>query len=98
MTTEIGGRAGAELHCQRFGHTPSDVLLRTDPPRRVCTSCGASWPVVGTGGDADAVRWREIERCARGVVRTAHPDVAEHMVADGWWNALITALGGECDA
>ena len=42
--------------------------------------------------DAGCERSREIERCARGVVRTAHPDATTFMIADGWWNALKAAL------
>jgi len=42
-------------------------------------------------------RLREIERCARGVVRTAHREVTKRMVVDAWWNALHEALEGESD-
>ena len=60
---------------------------------RTCTAASVLFSAADTGRLIEATRrWREIERCAAGVVRTAHPDVTEYMVADGWWNALIAAL------
>ena len=37
-------------------------------------------------------RLREIERCAAGVVRTAHPDITKHSVVREWWTPLVIAV------
>jgi hypothetical protein len=37
----------------------------------------------------------EIVRCARGLVRTAHPDVGRREVVPQWWTALVAALSQE---
>jgi hypothetical protein len=37
-------------------------------------------------------RLEEVERCARGLVRTAHPAVGEREVSRPWWDALCRAL------
>lgn len=34
----------------------------------------------------------EIVRAARGLVRTAHPDVGQHEVVRQWWDALVAAV------
>lgn len=40
--TEIDREAEAEI-CKRRGHSPSNVLLPTDPPLNVCKWCGQSY-------------------------------------------------------
>ena len=50
---------------------------------------------VGVSATAQEQRMKqllEIERCARGVVRTAHPEVTRHGVVTEWWKALCDAL------
>ncbi len=45
---------------------------------------------------AELERLREVERCAAGLVRTAHPtDVGKHEVVRQWWDALVCALRPE---
>ena len=38
-------------------------------------------------------RLQEIERCAAGVVRTAHPAKIDAAIVAGWWQHLRQALG-----
>jgi hypothetical protein len=43
--------------------------------------------------EQELARLAEIERCARGLVRTAHPtDVGVKEVVRAWWDALRLAL------
>ena len=41
---------------------------------------------------AEVERLREIERCARGLLRTAHVEVGKREVVRQWWDALLAAL------
>lgn len=40
--TEIDREAEAEI-CKRRGHSPSNVILTSDPPQNVCKWCGANY-------------------------------------------------------
>ena len=59
-------------------------------PVRVEWDEGVALSLDTTG--TDGARLQEIERCARGVVRTAHPNVCDHGVVRQWWDALKAAL------
>ena len=41
---------------------------------------------------AEQNRLREIERCAAGLVRTAHVEVGKREVVRQWWDGLLAAL------
>lgn len=45
--------------------------------------------------EADADRLREIERCARGLVRTSDAARIHDAVVADWWSALIAALAAQ---
>jgi hypothetical protein len=42
---------------------------------------------------ADIRRLLEIERCATGLILTAHSAVGEREVVPQWWDALVKAIG-----
>jgi hypothetical protein len=70
----------------------------------VCATCAVyspeghwsrpKWP-CDTWKALIAENHSEVERCARGLVRTAHPEVGKREVVRQWWDALVTALGDD---
>jgi len=59
---------------------------------------GASF-IIARSGVTDVLalldHFAEVERTARGLVRTAHPEVGKHEVVRSWWDALVESLGSD---